>query len=78
MTLCAEVAGYELVLAQTLNDAWSVSLRGTGRFLTPLNEVFKSLEEAKRSACLRATREAGIPLTDELLERTRWRECRGY
>ncbi len=78
MTLCAEVAGYELVLAKTLNEQWSVSLRGTAPFLAPLHEVYASLEEAKRQACIRATQKAGIPCTDELVERTTWRECRGY
>lgn len=78
MTLCAEVAGYELVLAKTLNEQWSVSLRGTGRFLSPLNEVYASLDEAKRHACVRATQEAGIPCSEELMQRTTWRECRGY
>jgi hypothetical protein len=78
MTLCAEVAGYELVLAKTLNEHWSVSLRGTGWLPTPLNEVYASLDEAKRHACVWATAQAGIPCTDELVERTAWRECRGY
>jgi hypothetical protein len=43
MILCAEVAGYELVLANTPNEHWSVLLRGTGWFPTALNEVYASL-----------------------------------
>ncbi|HEX5226128.1 MAG TPA: hypothetical protein VFW44_00380 [Bryobacteraceae bacterium] len=78
MILCAEVGGYELVLAQTPNNHWSLSLRGTGYFLTPLNEICESLDDAKSRACLWAAKEAGIQLTDDLMQRTRWRECRGY
>jgi hypothetical protein len=76
--ICAEVAGYELVLAKTPNEQWSVSLRGTGHFLTPLHENYESLDDAKHHACVWAAAEAGIPVTEELLQRTRWRECRGY
>jgi hypothetical protein len=78
MILCAEVAGYELVLAKTPNNQWSVSLRGTGRFLTPLHQIHESLDDAKRHACQWAAQEAGIPVSTDLLERIRWKECRGY
>jgi hypothetical protein len=78
MILCAEVAGYELVLAETPNRHWSVSLRGAGHFLTPLLKVYESVDDAKRYACQWATSEAGMPCPDELLEQTCWRQCRGY
>ena len=78
MMLCAEVAGYEMVLAITPNKHWSVSLRGSGHFLTPLGEVFGDLEDAKRHACMWATQEAGLPFSLDLAQRTVWRECRGY
>lgn len=78
MTICGEVAGYELVLAETPNNRWSVSLRGTGIFLTPLYEICESLDAAKHYACVWAAKQADIQLTEELLQRTRWRECRGY
>jgi len=78
MILCAEVAGYEMVLAQAQNNHWSVSLRGTGYFLTPLREVYESLDDAKRYACTWATEQAGIPLSDGMLGDIKWRQCRGY
>jgi len=78
MLLCAEVAGYEMVLAKTVNQQWSVSLRGTGVFLTPLNAVFESLDEAQKHACDWAMREAGVEWSAELAGRIRWHECRGY
>jgi len=78
MLLCAEVAGYELVLAKTVNNQWSVSLRGTAVFLTPLNAVFESLDEAKNHAGSWAMREAGELWSAELAQQIQWRECRGY
>jgi hypothetical protein len=69
VSIPAEVTGYELVLAKTQNEQWSVSLQGNGHFVTPLHEIYESLDDAKHHACVWAAKESETPLTEDLLER---------